>query len=74
VLQIETRNPHFHDDKGEEHVRGMRMQALNVVYHSPVTLPPVKEAIVEFMVAQGGPSDPPRTHIDSWLCPEMSDR
>ena len=30
VLQIETRNPHFHDNKGEEHVQGMRMQALNV--------------------------------------------
>ena len=41
VLQIETRNPHFHDDKGEDHVRGMRMQALNVLYHSPVALPGV---------------------------------
>lgn len=34
VLQIETRNPHFHDNKGEEHVQGMRLQALNVLYHS----------------------------------------
>jgi mannosyl-3-phosphoglycerate synthase len=53
VVQIETRNPHFHDNKGEEHVQGMRMQALNVVYHSPVTLPAVRQAIIEFMVAQG---------------------
>jgi mannosyl-3-phosphoglycerate synthase len=53
VLQIETRNPHFHDNKGDEHVQGMRMQALNVLYHSPVTLPAVREAILEFMVEQG---------------------
>jgi mannosyl-3-phosphoglycerate synthase len=53
VLQIETRNPHFHDNKGEEHVRGMRMQALNVLYHSPVTLPVLRQALVDFMVSQG---------------------
>ena len=53
VLQIETRNPHFHDNKGEEHVQGMRMQALNVLYHSEVTLPSVRRAILDFMVAQG---------------------
>src|SRR6185436_3694829 len=44
VLQIETRNPHFHQNKGEDHVQGMRMQALNVLYHSPVSLPAVREA------------------------------
>lgn len=66
VLQIETRNPHFHDNKGEEHVQGMRMQALNVIYHSPVTLPAVRQAIVEFMVAQGALTvgqEPPRERI-----------
>jgi mannosyl-3-phosphoglycerate synthase len=63
VLQIETRNPHFHDNKGEEHVQGMRMQALNVLYHSPVTLPAVRQAIIEFMVSQGALAtgqEPPR--------------
>jgi mannosyl-3-phosphoglycerate synthase len=66
VLQVETRNPHFHDDKGEEHVRGMRTQALNVLYHSPVTLPAVRQAIVEFMVSQGvlvPGQEPPRERI-----------
>ncbi|WP_203800782.1 mannosyl-3-phosphoglycerate synthase [Paractinoplanes tereljensis] len=66
VLQIETRNPHFHDNKGEEHVQGMRMQALNVLYHSPVTLPAVKQAILEFMIEQGalGPGqEPPRERV-----------
>jgi mannosyl-3-phosphoglycerate synthase len=66
VVQIETRNPHFHDNKGEEHVQGMRMQALNVVYHSPVTLPALRAAILEFMVAQGAlqPGQaPPRERV-----------
>ncbi|MBU2662054.1 mannosyl-3-phosphoglycerate synthase [Actinoplanes bogorensis] len=63
VLQIETRNPHFHDNKGEEHVQGMRMQALNVLYHSPVTLPATRQAILDFMVEQGAlevGQEPPR--------------
>jgi mannosyl-3-phosphoglycerate synthase len=66
VLQIETRNPHFHDDKGEEHVQGMRMQALNVLYHSEVTLPAVRQAILDFMVAQGAletGQEPPRERV-----------
>jgi len=66
VLQIETRNPHFHDNKGDEHVQSMRMQALNVLYHSPVTLPSVRQAIVEFMVEQGAlgiGQEPPRERV-----------
>jgi len=53
VLQIGSRNPHFHDDKGENHVHGMRLQALNVLYHSPVCLPEVRDGIREFLVAEG---------------------
>ena len=63
VVQIETRNPHFHDNKGEEHVQVMRMQALNVLYHSPITPPAVRQAILDFMVAQGAlevGQEPPR--------------
>jgi len=66
VVQIETRNPHFHDNKGEEHVQGMRMQALNVLYHSAVTLPAVRQAIAEFMVSQGvltPGQEPPRERV-----------
>ncbi|MEJ3744262.1 mannosyl-3-phosphoglycerate synthase [Actinomycetes bacterium KLBMP 9797] len=66
ILQIETRNPHFHDNKGEDHVKGMRMQALNVLYHSPVALPAVREAILEFMVSEGALAagqEPPRERI-----------
>jgi len=53
VVQIESRNPHFHDDKGEHHVHGMRTQALGAIYHSQVCLPEVRAAIGEFLVAEG---------------------
>jgi mannosyl-3-phosphoglycerate synthase len=66
VTQIETRNPHFHDNKGDHHVQDMRMQALNVLYHSPVCLPSVRADILDFMVGQGAlaaGAEPPRERI-----------
>lgn len=66
VTQIETRNPHFHDNKGDHHVQDMRMQALNVLYHSPVCLPSVRSDILDFLVGQGGlasGAEPPRERI-----------
>lgn len=66
VTQIETRNPHFHDNKGDHHVQGMRLQALNVLYHSPVCLPSVRSDILDFLVGQGVLSpgeEPPRERI-----------
>jgi mannosyl-3-phosphoglycerate synthase len=52
VVQIESRNPHFHDDKGTEHVQGMRTQALNALFHSPICPPSVRDAIREFLEAE----------------------
>jgi mannosyl-3-phosphoglycerate synthase len=66
VLQIGSRNPHFHDDKGEDHVHGMRVQALNALYHSPVCLPELRDAIREFLVAEGATApgaEPPAERI-----------
>jgi mannosyl-3-phosphoglycerate synthase len=66
VRQIETRNPHFHDNKGEDHVADMKLQALNVLYHTPVCLPAVRDAIREFLIAQGAlapGAEPPRERV-----------
>ncbi len=49
VFQIETRNPHFHEDKGADHVEEMRVQALNALYHSPVCTPAVRDEIRAFL-------------------------
>jgi mannosyl-3-phosphoglycerate synthase len=66
VAQIETRNPHFHDDKGDHHVQDMRLQALNVLYHSAVCLPSVRADIQEYLAGQGrlaAGEEPPRERI-----------
>lgn len=36
ILQIRTINPHFHDNKGEDHVKRMWKQGLSAIYHSPI--------------------------------------
>ncbi|MFQ5663519.1 MAG: mannosyl-3-phosphoglycerate synthase [Terriglobia bacterium] len=49
VFQIETRNPHFHENKGDEHVGDMRGDALQVIYHSPICPEPVRNSIKEYL-------------------------
>jgi mannosyl-3-phosphoglycerate synthase len=50
VFQVETRNPHFHENKGADHVQEMRLQALNVLYHSPICPQATKDEIVQFLI------------------------
>ena len=45
IFQIETRNPHFHDEKGQEHVNEMLEQSLNAIAESPLCPDSVKEEI-----------------------------
>lgn len=45
VYQIESRNPHMHESKGEEHVAKMIEASLSVIYHSPLANDKVKRAI-----------------------------
>jgi mannosyl-3-phosphoglycerate synthase len=45
VRQIQTRNPHLHDDRGGEHVSQMLDQSLQAIYHSAVCPPPLREDI-----------------------------
>lgn len=53
IFQIETRNPHFHEKKDEEHIEEMRGASLNVVYHSSVSPEPLKKEIREFLEKEG---------------------
>ena len=52
VFQVETCNPHFHEDKGREHVESMRRSSLNVLYHSSICPPGLREEIA--LVLSGG--------------------
>ncbi len=47
VYQIESRNPHLHEVKGNEHVKDMSKAALEVIYRSPLCPESVKKEILE---------------------------
>ncbi len=73
VFQVETRNPHFHEDKGSGHVTAMRTQALHALCGSPVCPPQLRSDIMEFLrdeddgetaSAEGGILYPPITTAD----------
>ncbi|KAF1843207.1 glycosyltransferase family 55 protein [Cucurbitaria berberidis CBS 394.84] len=50
ILQIETRNPHFHDvSKGNDHIEGMQVQGLSTIYHSSLTPPKLKDELRVYM-------------------------
>lgn len=59
VFQVETRNPHFHENKGTDHVQEMRLQALDVLYHSPICPDMVKEEIEDLRRREGMDPEPP---------------
>ncbi|HZT36094.1 MAG TPA: mannosyl-3-phosphoglycerate synthase, partial [Nitrososphaera sp.] len=47
ITQVETRNPHFHEDKGDEHLKEMIVSSLGSLYHSRICPPKLREKILE---------------------------
>jgi mannosyl-3-phosphoglycerate synthase len=47
VMQVETRNPHFHEDKGDDHLKEMVVGSLGSIYHSKICPPKLREKILE---------------------------
>src|ERR687892_1411968 len=47
VMQVETRNPHFHEEKGDEHLKEMFNESLGSIYHSKICHPKLREKIIE---------------------------
>jgi mannosyl-3-phosphoglycerate synthase len=66
IFQIETRNPHLHEEKGEEHVRNMLLCSLSTIYHSPLSSEEIKQAIMTELVRQQSlkeGEEPPPVHM-----------
>jgi len=66
IFQIETRNPHLHEEKGDEHLQGMLLAAMSTIYHSPLCGAELKRVILAELVKQGILKDgeePPHIHI-----------
>ncbi|MEW5986705.1 MAG: mannosyl-3-phosphoglycerate synthase [Chloroflexota bacterium] len=53
VYQVESRNPHLHEVKGDEHVGDMTYAALRVIYHSSVCPQDLKESLLRQMWSNG---------------------
>ncbi|RUM34775.1 MAG: mannosyl-3-phosphoglycerate synthase [Archaeoglobus sp.] len=47
VYQIETMNPHVHEDKGDVHIREMLLGSLSTIYYSRLANDGLKKEIVE---------------------------
>jgi mannosyl-3-phosphoglycerate synthase len=64
IMQVETRNPHFHEDKGDDHLKEMVVASLGSIYHSKICPPKLREKILETlssknMLQEGQQQEPP---------------
>jgi mannosyl-3-phosphoglycerate synthase len=50
IYQLESRNPHLHEYKGEEHVERMIEASLSVIYQSSLTPPNLKQEILQDLI------------------------
>ncbi|RKZ00376.1 MAG: mannosyl-3-phosphoglycerate synthase [Candidatus Hydrothermota bacterium] len=49
IFQIETLNPHIHEEKGQEHIKEMVKMSLATIYHSPLCTKSLRERIIRDM-------------------------
>jgi mannosyl-3-phosphoglycerate synthase len=66
IFQIETRNPHLHEEKGDEHLKGMLLSALSTIYHSPLCDQDLRQALLSELISQSiikEGEEPPPLHI-----------
>lgn len=47
IFQIETLNPHIHEEKGEGHIKNMLLSSLSTIYHSKLCNDYVRSKVLE---------------------------
>jgi len=52
VFQIETMNPHLHEEKGMRHLKQMLLEGLATIYHSPLCGDSTRKLILKELVSQ----------------------
>ena len=70
IFQIETRNPHLHEEKGGDHLAGMLLSGLGTIYHSPLCEAETKQTIIDELLQQNAlkpDEEPPTPHVSSPL-------
>ena len=58
ICHIESRNPHMHESKGDDHVEDMIDASLSVIYHSDLCPELLKREIMENVEARRGEESP----------------
>jgi mannosyl-3-phosphoglycerate synthase len=53
IFQIETRNPHLHEERGGMHLRRMILPVLSVIYYSTLCNSEIRQQISEKLIEQG---------------------
>jgi len=71
IFQIETRNPHLHEEKGGKHLMAeMLLPGLGSIYHSPLCEKETKKTIISELIQQNAVKSgekPPKPRIASPL-------
>ncbi len=66
IFQIETLNPHIHEEKGDEHIKEMILMSLATIYHSADSTDNIRERIlrelVNYQAIEDG-EEPPKPKI-----------
>jgi mannosyl-3-phosphoglycerate synthase len=52
VFQVEPRNPHIHEERGEEHIPRMMAASLGTIYHSRLADEELRARIVDELIAR----------------------
>ena len=71
LFQIETRNPHLHEEKGTEHLEDMLLTGLSTIYHSPLCDEETKQLIISQLKSQkalNSRKKPPKPHLNRPPC------
>jgi len=66
IFQIESRNPHFHEERGTAHLKDMLLQGLSTIYHSPLCEQETKRLVLKELSAQRAlrrGEEPPKPRI-----------
>lgn len=53
IFQIETRNPHLHEERGRMHLRQMLVPGLSVIYHSALCDAKLRQEIIKGLIDLG---------------------
>jgi mannosyl-3-phosphoglycerate synthase len=53
VFQIESRNPHLHEEKGEKHIKSMLLSSVGSIYHSQICPQRIKNKMLSTCANHG---------------------